>query len=42
MECIKCKYYPCIREECNLKGGECRYGKRCYEEEVEDEKRSCY
>lgn len=41
MECIKCKYYPCIREECDLKNGKCRYGKRCYEEE-ENEKRSRY
>lgn len=41
MKCISCKYYPCIREECDLKNGECRYGKRCYEEE-ENEKRSRY
>ena len=28
-------------KECDLKNGECRYGKRCYEEE-ENEKRSRY
>ena len=37
MKCIKCKYNTYIREESDLKNGECRYGKRCYEEE-ENEK----
>lgn len=27
MECKKCIYFPCIREDCDLNKGRCEFGK---------------